>query len=553
MDTIAIDGLDEHDFRYAIEDMLRLDHVEEAVEKLRGLLKPYAGEGGILPARFLEVTADDIEIGGWDRIADRLYNHDKPGHPVTAIGVTMADARALGGPGPLGGCMPPFIKTFYFSDEAYPFSDATRDDLLDGYSREGFEWEGDYQATDATLSIRGIDDLYGAVVGLEDRLLDSADPSEDEIRAGTIGACYLATLIHQALRRMIRQKGLPRPMCMLAACDGVYPFFEAPVAGSDECMVEKGTESVDEVFPAALQDAALADEAVEALPAPAAEASILDLVSRKGTKKPVMILDESDAREATRYAEMAAVHELGIDDEQALKGLLETIPVGEPPATIPDAAAGDDDDWGDFDVPDHHAESETPPVAAEQGLPLPEPAADQPAAGLPPFAPPPFAPPPVEPPVDEQPIAETPDEEPVRAEPAATVWPVDEQPSAEQAAIAVPDFVEFPTDAVESAELEEAPLPGGPEPTMAELQASWDAGEEMQADFASAPDLPVGATEIDKPCDSAAAEPVNEPVEAPVRHHLRARIELAQPEPEEGFWQRFVAAIAGLMRKIFRR
>jgi len=41
-----------------------------------------------------------------------------------------------------------------------------------------------------------------------------------------VRACYLAVLIHQALREAVRQHGLPRPLCVLAACDGVYPFFD---------------------------------------------------------------------------------------------------------------------------------------------------------------------------------------------------------------------------------------------------------------------------------------------------------------------------------------
>lgn len=156
METITIEGMDEHEFRFSIEDMLRLDKVEEAVERLRGLLEPYAGDDRILPSRFLRVSADDLEFAGWNRLADRLYNHDRPGRPISAIGVAMADYRSLGGRGPTHGWLAPFIKTFYFSDEAYPFSDATRHDLLDGYTREGFGWHGDYQATDATLSVKGV-------------------------------------------------------------------------------------------------------------------------------------------------------------------------------------------------------------------------------------------------------------------------------------------------------------------------------------------------------------------------------------------------------------
>lgn len=322
METITIDGMDEHDFRHSIEDMLRLDQIDEAIAKLRVLLEPYAGEGGILPPRFLEVSCDSVEFSGWPRLASRLSYHDRPGHPISAIGVALADARTLGGPGPSGGRLAPFIKTFYFSDDAYPFTDATRDDLLDGYTREGFGWQGDYQASDATLSVKGIDDLHGAIVELEDRLFDSPNPTDEHFRAGAIGACYLAALIHQSLRETIRKQGLPRPLCVLAACDGVYPFFDAPVAGCDECEAEPAAELApelasalaeddEEVWPNELEDALPADE--DERDDPAAESSLLDMISRKGTKSPVMVLAEGDAEEAARFNDIAEAELIVVD------------------------------------------------------------------------------------------------------------------------------------------------------------------------------------------------------------------------------------------------
>src|SRR5688572_7626481 len=122
MDTITIDGIDEHDFRHSVEDMLRADEGEAALAKLRALLEPFAVHGGVLPPRILEVSPRDVEFAGWSRLANRLLDHDRPGYPITAIGVALSDARKLGGPGPSNGWLAPFIKTFYFSDDAYPFT-----------------------------------------------------------------------------------------------------------------------------------------------------------------------------------------------------------------------------------------------------------------------------------------------------------------------------------------------------------------------------------------------------------------------------------------------
>lgn len=344
MDIITIEGMVENDFRLSIEDMLRLDQVDEAVERLRGLLGSAAGVGKILPERFLEITSADLEIGGWHRLEDRLLDHGRSNFPITAIGVTLADARQLGGPVPNGGKLRPFIKTFYFTDDAYPFSEASRHDLLDGYSREGFELQGDYRATDATLSVKGIDDLYGAIVELEARLCDTPDPAEDEIRAGSIGSCFLAALIHQALRDTIRQKGLPRSLCVFAACDGVYPFFDAPVIGSDECPVvtsaaepaseELAPDSADEVR--ADGDRAYGDRADgevthdEVAADLKGEASLLSLTMRRAGKAPVMVLNTQEAEEGARCTELAAAQRMGIDDETMLRAVMESVHYAEP-------------------------------------------------------------------------------------------------------------------------------------------------------------------------------------------------------------------------------
>lgn len=294
MDIITIDGMVEHDFRHSVEDMLRLDQVDEAVERLQALVAPFSGVSGILPPCFLDAARRRVEIGGWNRLTDRVTSHDKDDRPITAIGITLVDATSLGGPGPSRGRLAPFIKTYYFSDDAYPFSNATRDDLLDGYSRDGFEWQGDYQATDATLTVRGLDDLYAPIFTLERQLLARSDPPEDEIRAGTIGACLIAVLIHRAIRDAIVQQGLPRPLCVIAACDGVYPLFDAPVAGVEA------------------SGGVLAEDENEGSETDGATGSLLNLITRSRDKTMALALSVEDAEEGHRAVELAEAHSLDV-------------------------------------------------------------------------------------------------------------------------------------------------------------------------------------------------------------------------------------------------
>lgn len=405
MEMMTIDGVEEQSFREEIEDLLRFDQVDAAVERLRALVEPFAQPGGILPARFLEVTVADIEITGWDRLATRLASHDRPSQPISAIGVALSDARVLGGPGPSGGKLAPFIKTFYFTDEAYPFSDATRDDLLDGYTREGFGWHGDYQATDATLSIKGLDDLHGAVVELEDRLFDAPDAAEDEFRAGAIGACYITALIHKALRDAIRERGLPRPLCVIAACDGVYPFFDAPVVGRDECEDAGQIEASSEDKTAMdMQTGPLDEEAeAEAFVEPDTGASLLSISVRKTSKTPVLVVRDEDASEASRIYQAAAADYVG--------GAAEPAPE-QPLVSVHTPLAFDHDADHRPTEPERLAAMiHVEPVAAEEP---PLPAEDNPVAAT--------APEVVAPPVAEvEPPAAPPIEEPAAALPVDDV------------------------------------------------------------------------------------------------------------------------------------
>lgn len=303
METITIDGMDEHDFRHSIEDMLRQDDVDDAINRLRTLLSPYAGEGRILPPRFLTVSTDQIVLTGWSELGQRLGAHDRPDRPISAIGIAMADPIEAGRRPDAEGRLAPCIETCYLSDTGFPFSEASREDLLDGYSREGFEYQGDFEAIDNDLGIEGLDDLYGAIAQLETRLLRSDDPDPEEIRAGSLGACFLAALVHQAVRDTIRLHGLPRPLCVMTGCDGVYPFFDAPVTGSVE-----DSEAAAPAWHDEWDEDGEPERPLELTPG---EASLLSLISRKEkTKKPVLVLNSEDTRKAERFNEVAAAHQM---------------------------------------------------------------------------------------------------------------------------------------------------------------------------------------------------------------------------------------------------
>jgi hypothetical protein len=291
-EAIIIDGLEEHSFRRSIETMLRDGRADEAEQRLKALLPEVAGPGKALPARLLEITAADIQLGGWEQLAAKVDEYSRPMIPITAIGIGIGDPADTGlAPDAQGNLRPP-LQTTYYSDATYPFSETDRADLLEGYSSFGCEWQGDHDKLDETLSIEGIDDLYGAIAKLENEVGASGNPPAQDIRAGAIGACYLGVLVWQATRKVAIAQGLPRPLAILLVNSDAYPFFDAPVMTCEEYL-DDGALRVVEHAPAAA--ATFDDEAEEAAEA----ASLVDIAGlgahREKTKKMALVLAGEEA------------------------------------------------------------------------------------------------------------------------------------------------------------------------------------------------------------------------------------------------------------------
>jgi hypothetical protein len=301
VNALVIGGLNEEDFRRSIENRLREGRPGVAIERLRALLEPYAGHGKILPARFLTVTAQDLVLRGWETLGDAVRRRDVPGHLISAISVSFGWAGEEA-PGPDDkGQLNPHIEIGYYSDNAFPFSRSTRDDLLGGYSSFGCTWSGDAETTDSALGVDGIDDLHGALASLEAALLASEEPDEDGIRAGSLGSCLLSALLVQAVTDRIAAEGLPRPLCVMAGSNDVYPYFDVPVAGMPEALTE-------------LEDQ---PETVNGAPLPRYSSLLMTGIPR-ARKRAVLTLEEDEQETADRIARLRQQTHASEDSPQIL-------------------------------------------------------------------------------------------------------------------------------------------------------------------------------------------------------------------------------------------
>ena len=289
MTTITLGGLNEEDFRRSIQNRLREGKAYSAIKRLRVLLTPYAGPGGILPERFVTVEPADLTVSGWATLGDAMARHDRPGRPTTAIMVAFGWAGDDVPQPDAHGHLHPHIETSYFNDDSFPFSQSRREDLLDGYSFDGCIWNGDAQATDNALGVDGIDDLTGALAILEAQLLDSDQPDEAGLCAGSLGACLLSALLVQAVTERIERDGLPRALCVTAGSNGVYPYIDAPVAGLSDEAAKAASGAEDMVVVG------------QEVPVPRYSSLLLTGIPR-AKKRAVLVLEESEDEIAVRIA-----------------------------------------------------------------------------------------------------------------------------------------------------------------------------------------------------------------------------------------------------------
>lgn len=221
---VTIDGRTESQFRLAIEAMLREGGADEAARLLKSELAWLAGDDHPLPGQFRTIAAENLEVTGWDSLIERIGELDGPGDPITAIGIDVCGMQAGLGATPVLA-----FETTYYTDQAWGFSHADRVGVCAGYQGTTNAWQGAFEDIDDTLRVVGLDDLNAVIAALETHCRNG-DATVEERQAFVVGACYLAVLIHQAVRNKAASDGLPRPMAVLVGSNEAYPWFEAPAA-----------------------------------------------------------------------------------------------------------------------------------------------------------------------------------------------------------------------------------------------------------------------------------------------------------------------------------
>jgi hypothetical protein len=186
-----------------VEAMASLLSAGRAAEADARLAAELAGFDGALARLCKATAAADVALEGWDDLLPILAEWEGP--PVTAITLGLTNPPDL--VFEPGGTHQPDLLLGLYSDEAFPFSRASKADLLAECGKECPAWVGGEEDVEFYCTISGLDALNTALIHCKHRrfLRDGRDGVEGRAPGGyveyVLGSWLLATRFLQAVER----------------------------------------------------------------------------------------------------------------------------------------------------------------------------------------------------------------------------------------------------------------------------------------------------------------------------------------------------------------
>ncbi len=196
----------------------------EADAKLRGDLAQIPSE---LAALCLATSASAVEVTGWDEVVFELKHYE--GDPITALAITMGNEveTTMTKLAPLE----PELEVAFIADETFPFSTASRDEILAENTSYYTPWQGKGEDIEAYLEVAGLAELNSALLNHKHRVFLRAGEDEAPVAASMEYIAYvLASLtrvlrFHQAVRAQMESQGLPGAIQVILATNNIKPFI----------------------------------------------------------------------------------------------------------------------------------------------------------------------------------------------------------------------------------------------------------------------------------------------------------------------------------------
>lgn len=174
-------------------------------------------------------SSEEVTVTGWKQLQDAIESSPTL---ISAVSINMSWPGHIDHNPDANGHLTPLIETNLYSDNAFPFSNADRSKVLEGYSNYGSEWQGCFDDIIGAIGIEGISQIYGPAYVLESSSRNQS--ASLDYHVAILASCLVAVRIHLAVARTVHYSGLPRPMAVLVESNEAYPFFAAPVVSAVE-------------------------------------------------------------------------------------------------------------------------------------------------------------------------------------------------------------------------------------------------------------------------------------------------------------------------------
>jgi hypothetical protein len=222
----------ERSYGRSIAELIRAGRHDLAEDRLITDLAPL---GVPLAEICLETRAGSVELAGWDALR-RTVARPPTGIVYTAVGLDLS--AHVDPPATPEGWVEPGVEVSLYTDDAFPFSTASRDDLLavyaayDALRQSALPWTGAFEDIGACdVGTVGLARLNSAIVEQEPRSLHQPPPGDSPAPAAYVAlrlaAWVRALRFHRAVKRSLDQQGLPRPVPVLVDSHDVRPYVNA--------------------------------------------------------------------------------------------------------------------------------------------------------------------------------------------------------------------------------------------------------------------------------------------------------------------------------------
>jgi hypothetical protein len=219
-----LEAADEAAWVANIRGLLGAGRVAEADALLTAEL---AGFDGALAGLCKETSAYLILLSGWDDLLPILDEWEGP--PITAITLGLTNPPDL--VFDVGQDYEPDLMLGLYSDDAFPFSDASKADLLAEASQDLPAWVDAEEDVEFHLTFTGLARLNSALINCKHRhfLRDGRDGVEGRAPGGyvefVLASWVLATRFLQAAERAVSEGCLPAGCRLIAGTIGVGADF----------------------------------------------------------------------------------------------------------------------------------------------------------------------------------------------------------------------------------------------------------------------------------------------------------------------------------------